>query len=108
MHCWCRKKRSCRRVPSFSSTRWSKVRRGAPVRIGVRREARVEILEGLAVGDQVVTAGMRLSRDGQPVRILQPGASPGAVPKGEGNEKGEQKVAPPNKAAVARRTEVFA
>jgi membrane fusion protein (multidrug efflux system) len=40
-----------------------------PVKIGVRRDARVEIVEGLAPGDQVVTAGMRLSRNGQPVKI---------------------------------------
>ena len=40
--------------------------RRVPVKIGVRREALVEIVEGLKTGDQVVTAGMRLSRDGQP------------------------------------------
>ncbi|HTN48436.1 MAG TPA: efflux RND transporter periplasmic adaptor subunit [Burkholderiaceae bacterium] len=40
------------------------------VKIGVRRGATVEIVQGLAPGDQVVTAGMRLSRDGQPVRVL--------------------------------------
>lgn len=50
------------------------------VKIGVRRDARVEIVQGLAPGDQVVTAGMRLTRDGQPVRILQPGASPDSGP----------------------------
>ena len=47
--------------------------RRVPVKIGVRRDAMVEILDGLAAGDQVVTAGMRLSRDGQPVRVLAPG-----------------------------------
>ena len=41
-----------------------------PVKIGVRRDARVEIVEGLQAGDQVVTAGMRLSRDGQPVTVV--------------------------------------
>lgn len=46
------------------------VARRMPVTIGVRRDAKVEILQGLAAGDQVVTAGMRLSRDGQPVRVL--------------------------------------
>jgi membrane fusion protein (multidrug efflux system) len=50
------------------------------VKIGLRRDARVEIVQGLAPGDQVVTAGMRLSRDGQPVRILQPGAAPDSGP----------------------------
>ncbi len=44
--------------------------RRVPVKIGVRRDARVEVVEGLQAGDQVVTAGMRLSRDGQPVRIV--------------------------------------
>lgn len=44
--------------------------RRVPVKIGVRRDARVEIVEGLQAGDQVVTAGMRLSRDGQPVKVL--------------------------------------
>ncbi len=47
--------------------------RRVPVKIGVRRDAQVEILDGLAPGDQVVTAGMRLTRDGQPVRVLAPG-----------------------------------
>jgi membrane fusion protein (multidrug efflux system) len=61
--------------------------RRVPVKIGVRRDAKVEIVQGLAAGDQVVTAGMRLSRDGQPVRVLQPGESPGGVVKGEGQGK---------------------
>jgi membrane fusion protein (multidrug efflux system) len=65
------------------------------VKIGVRRDAQVEIVRGLASGDQVVTAGMRLTRDGQPVRILQPGAAPDsgpaparAAPKGNAAAKG--------------------
>jgi len=37
---------------------------------GVRQNARVEIIEGLEAGDQVVTLGVRLSRDGQPVHIV--------------------------------------
>lgn len=40
------------------------------VKTGMRRDAKVEIVEGLKLGDLVVTAGqMRLSRDGAPVRI---------------------------------------
>ncbi len=77
--------------------------RRVPVRIGVRRDALVEIVEGLTSGDQVVTAGMRLSRDGQPVRILQPDAAPDGAPgapKGEGSGKVEPKAAP-LKAATA-------
>ncbi|HSQ09146.1 MAG TPA: efflux RND transporter periplasmic adaptor subunit [Burkholderiaceae bacterium] len=69
--------------------------RRVPVKIGVRRDAMVEILDGLAVGDQVVTAGMRLSRDGQPVRVLAPGQ--GVPPKG-GTEIG--KDAAPKAGAV--------
>lgn len=46
------------------------------VRTGLRRAAKVEILQGLEKGDMVVTAGqIRLSKDGTPVRISQP-ASP--------------------------------
>lgn len=42
------------------------------VRTGARRDAKVEIVEGLQLGDTVVTAGqLRLSRDGAPVRIMQ-------------------------------------
>jgi len=39
----------------------------------VRRDAMVEVVQGLAPGDQVVTTGSRLARDGQPVRVLPPG-----------------------------------
>jgi membrane fusion protein (multidrug efflux system) len=65
-----------------------------PVKIGVRRDAKVEIVEGIAAGDQVVTAGMRLSRDGQPVRVLSPtagkggAAGGGAAPTKDGAGKG--------------------
>jgi membrane fusion protein (multidrug efflux system) len=37
---------------------------------GVRRDAQVEIVEGLVAGDQVVRLGMRLARDGQPVKVV--------------------------------------
>lgn len=48
----------------------------AEVRTGLRRAAKVEILQGLEKGDIVVTAGqIRLSKDGTPVRISQ-AASP--------------------------------
>ncbi len=52
------------------------------VKLGVRREAMVELLEGVKAGDRVVTAGMRVQRDGQPVRVVNPldggGRPPGA------------------------------
>jgi membrane fusion protein, multidrug efflux system len=57
--------------------------RRVPVKIGVRRAAQVEIVQGIAAGDQVVTAGMRLSRDGQPVRVLPSGNGKGADDRGE-------------------------
>ena len=38
--------------------------------IGTRREGRVEIVEGLAAGDQVVTAGQLKIRDGTPVSVV--------------------------------------
>jgi membrane fusion protein (multidrug efflux system) len=41
-----------------------------PVRIGQRRAGAVEVLEGLAEGDTVVTAGQQRLRDGQAVEIV--------------------------------------
>ncbi len=38
--------------------------------IGTRRDGRVEIVEGLAVGDQVVTAGQLKIRDGSAVSVI--------------------------------------
>jgi membrane fusion protein (multidrug efflux system) len=46
------------------------------VRLGVRRAAQVEVLEGLAEGDLVVTAGQLKLRDGAPVRPVGEGAPP--------------------------------
>ena len=45
-----------------------------PVRLGVRRAAQVEIVEGLAAGDVVVTAGQLKLRDGMAVRAVGEGA----------------------------------
>jgi membrane fusion protein (multidrug efflux system) len=60
-----------------------------PVKLGVRRDARVEILQGIEPGDRVVTAGMRLSRDGQPVRVLSADeAAKGDAAKGEAKSGG--------------------
>ncbi len=58
------------------------------VKTGIRRAAKVEIVEGLAAGDQVVTAGMRLVRDGQPVRIVAAGQTPGAQPAAGAGKNG--------------------
>jgi membrane fusion protein (multidrug efflux system) len=49
------------------------------VHLGVRRGSRVEVLEGLAAGDQVVTAGQLKLRDGVAVRVVErSGAAPAA------------------------------
>ena len=50
-------------------------------KIGVRRDAQVELLEGAAAGDKVVTAGIRVQRDGQPVRVVGAAAGAGAAEK---------------------------
>lgn len=42
--------------------------RAVTVQLGVRRDGRVEILEGLALGDTVITAGQLKVRDGMAVR----------------------------------------
>lgn len=41
------------------------------VKLGVRRNSQVELLDGVKAGDKVITAGMRVQRDGQPVRIVE-------------------------------------
>ncbi|MDZ7652685.1 MAG: efflux RND transporter periplasmic adaptor subunit [Burkholderiaceae bacterium] len=41
-----------------------------PVKLGVRRDGQVELLDNIKAGDRVVTAGVRVQRDGQPVRVL--------------------------------------
>jgi membrane fusion protein, multidrug efflux system len=46
------------------------------VKLGVRRDSQVELLEGVKPGDKVVTAGMRVQRDGQPVRIVERSVPP--------------------------------
>lgn len=57
----------------------------ARVRLGQRDKAQVEILEGLAAGDTVVTAGQHKLRNGVEVEIV--GTDPGA-PRSLGKEPG--------------------
>lgn len=53
------------------------------VRVGIRQPGKVEVLDGLQVGDTVVVAGQqRIQRDGAPVRVLELGR--GAAPAGNG------------------------
>jgi membrane fusion protein (multidrug efflux system) len=58
-----------------------------PVRLGVRREGKVELLDNVRAGDRIVVAGMRVQRDGQPVRIVNEaaGGRPAAGDAGAGN-----------------------
>ena len=55
------------------------------VKVGLRQPGKVEIVEGLAAGDTVVTAGhQRLQKDGTAVRVVDmpqpPGGKPGGPP----------------------------
>jgi membrane fusion protein (multidrug efflux system) len=50
------------------------------VKTGLRRDAQVEIVEGLKAGDVVVTAGQLKLRDGAPVRDAEAAASPATSP----------------------------
>ncbi len=61
----------------------SKVAQRVEVKIGLRRPGQVEIVEGLAASDVVVTAGQqRIQRDGTPVRVVEmPRAAAPAAPQ---------------------------
>ena len=48
------------------------------VKLGVRRSGQVELLDNVKPDDRIVTAGVRVQRDGQPVRVL--GEAPPAQP----------------------------
>ncbi len=53
------------------------------VKVGLRQPGKVEILEGLAAGDTVVTAGhQRLQKDGTAVRVVDLSQPAGALPAG--------------------------
>lgn len=50
------------------------------VKLGARRSGKVEIVEGVALGDTVVVAGQqRLQKDGSPLRIVEPGKPSGKL-----------------------------
>ena len=73
------------------------------VQTGIRRDARVEILAGLAFGDQVVTAGqLRLQRDGQDVRVIDPASRRPGGPGGPGTGAGPGSVSAPGGTPQAR------
>jgi len=62
------------------------------VRAGVRRDSQVEIVEGVASGESIVIAGqLKLNRDGQEIRIIDPSKRPGGGaggPSGPGGPGG--------------------
>jgi len=78
------------------------------VKIGIRQPGRVEILEGLSIGDSVVVAGQqRLQRDGSIVRVVDTskaqggsaGGPPGGRPGGGPNAAPNAAPNPADKAA---------
>ena len=76
------------------------------VKVGMRSPGKVELLDGVAVGDTVVVAGQqRLQRDGTVVRVIEgagrggPGGAPGgpgAAPGGPGGAPGGAAGAAPS------------
>ncbi len=63
------------------------VARRTEVKLGVRRGAQVQVLDGLKVGDTVVVAGQqRLQKDGTPVRVIDMSKPPGAGGPGAGGK----------------------
>ena len=66
-------------VPSAANlpanTEW--VSKRQEVKLGVRRQGKVEVTEGVSEGQTIVVAGQqRLQRDGTPVRIVELGRGP--------------------------------
>jgi membrane fusion protein (multidrug efflux system) len=75
----------------------------AQVKTGMRRDAKVEITEGLKLGDIVVTAGqIRLSREGSPVRIGAGPDGPIGKPAEAKVDKDKSSAAPPASGARAK------
>jgi membrane fusion protein (multidrug efflux system) len=78
-----------------------RVARRIEARIGVRQPGRVEILEGLQAGDQVVTAGhTRLRGESTPVRVIDLDNPSAGRPAGAGVPPGATPGASPNPAAA--------
>jgi membrane fusion protein, multidrug efflux system len=57
----------------------TKITQRVEVKVGIRRPGKVEILEGLADGDEVISAGQqRVQKDGTAVKVVQLGRPAGA------------------------------
>ena len=73
----------------------------SPVKTGLRRNAQVEIVEGIQLGDEVVTAGQMKLRDGVPVKSINIPTAP-VVPATEAVKPSLEGGAPStSKSAVA-------
>ena len=75
------------------------------VKVGVRQPGRVEVTEGLQVGDLVVTAGQqRIQKDGTPVRVLDlKGGTPGGgAPQAQAQAQAARKPAAPEVVAAPK------
>ena len=63
----------------------SKITQRVEVKVGIRKPGKVEILEGLSEGDEVVTAGQqRVQKDGTAVKVVELGRGAGAGGSGGG------------------------
>jgi len=72
------------------------------VRAGVRRDSQVEIVEGVASGESIVIAGqLKLNRDGQEIRIIDPSKRPGGGAGGPGGPSGPGGPGGPGPGAAA-------
>lgn len=66
-------------------TQWVSLRQ--EVKLGVRRQGKVEITEGVTAADTVVVAGQqRLQKDGSPLRIVEMGKAGGGKPGGAASD----------------------
>ncbi len=64
------------------------------VKVGLRQPGKVEVVEGLAAGDTVVTAGhQRLQKDGTPVRVVDLSQPGGGKAAGAAGQPGAQAAA---------------
>lgn len=70
------------------------------VKLGVRRQGKVEIIEGLNAGDSVVVAGQqRLQKDGTPVRVVELGKPAGKASDAKNPASGPMPATPASAAS---------
>lgn len=72
----------------------ARVSRKVEVKLGARRDATVQVLDGLKVGDTVVVAGQqRLQKDGTEVRVVDMASRKGDIRSPQGASKNTEKGA---------------